>query len=461
MDMAKLHDTATAAIERGNYDYAVTLLTDLLKMQPGHEEARKKLRETVVRKFQQAGKSPSAMAWLTGLPAVVKILIAQVTKKYDKVLIECENFLVNDPKNKVVLSWLAEAAARLELSNVAIDTYEWAHENHRKDPKIVYRLSQIYAADHNIPKATEFLELYRRIKPEDRDADRMLRDLAAEQTIDRGYGKEAKAGGSRGLMKDEEEAERLADQERIIRTEDEMQRGIRRAEKDVELDPKNRKALASLGQLYRRAKRHEDALKMYQRILELDPRNVEVQDAIGDIRHETLLREVELLAAEAKKPGAAPELAEQAAQKRGAADEAWGKELARRVAARPTDLHMRHIYGLFLFERERWDEALAQLQQSRRDPRHRRDAYHRMGQCFFHKSMYDMAAKQYAAAYEGVEIVDEQAKGILYNWAMAAEAANDNEEYEDKIRRIYENDVSFRDVGKRMEEVYKAARGET
>jgi len=455
MDMGKLYDTAGAAVDRGNYDYAITLLIDLLKMQPSHQEARKKLREAAVRKLQQAGKTSGGSAWISGLPAFVKILIARLSKKFDKVLIESEAFLLNDPRNKLVLVWLGEAALHLGLNKVAIDTYEWAHDNHRKDAKLVFRLSQIYTLEHDIPKATEHLELYRRMNPDDREADRMLRDLAAEQTIDKGYGKAATGGTSWELVKDKEEAERLSDEDRIMHSDDDVSRATARAEKDVELDPKNRKALNSLGQLYRRSKRYDEALRMFEKYLALDPANLEVQDAINDIKYQKMLEEVEKLEEAAAKPGASSEAAQHLQEKKSQVRQFWAKELDRRVKSRPTDLAMRHSLGEFLFQEEQWDLALAQFQHSRRDPRFRRESNDRMGQCFFQKRMYDMAEKQYEAAYQGTEIVDDQAKDILYNWAMAAEAAGHDEEYEDKVRRLYETDVSFRDVGKRMEALYK------
>lgn len=455
MDMTKLYETANAAVERGNYDYAITLLMDLLKMQPGHREARKKLRETVVRKFQQSGKTGGANAWLSGLPWLIKILIAKLGKKHDKVLIECESFLLKDPRNKLVLTMLGESALQLGLNKVALDTYEWAHECHRKDARLVFRLSQIYTLEHDIPKATEHLESYRRMMPEDRVAEQMLRDLAAQQTIEKGYGKAATGGTSRELVKDKEETERLQDEERIMRTDDDVSRAITRAEKDLELDPKNRKALNALGQLYRRVKRFDEALKMYERSLALDPSNLEVQDAVAEINYQKMLQEVEHLEQKAAAQNAPPELAQQVEQKKTQAREFWMNELLRRVRARPTDLATRHNYGQFLFESGRWDEALAQFQHSRRDPRFRREANNLMGQCLFHKGMYDMAEKQYAAAYEGTEFVDDLAKEVLYNWAMAAEAAGHEEQYEEKIRQLYENDVSYRDVGERMNAIYK------
>jgi len=462
MDMGKLYESATSAIERGNYDYAITLLIQLLKIQPEHQEARQKLRETEVRKFQQLGKGASgkAMAWLTGLPAVFKIIIGKIGKKHESVMAESENFLANDPTNKFALTCLAQAAEASDLRKVAIDTYSWIHENYRSDIAAILKLGELHTADKDISKAMQYYELYSKLKPEDRTAEQQLRDLAAMQTMDKGYSDNAKAGDFKKLIKDKDEAKELQEKEQIIRTDDDVQRAMDRAHRDLERNPKDRKALLSLGQLYRRAKQHDKSVEAYQRVLEIDPTNVEVQDALGDLKYEQMKEEIKQLQVEADKPDAAADAAEKVEAKRKEAVEFMGSELDRRVKARPTDLQARHFYGRYLFSHQSWDGAIAQLQHSQRDPRYRREALNKLGQCFYQKGMFDMAESRYKAAFDGVEFIDEQAKDILYNWAVAAESGKHMDVYESCIRRIFENDINYKDVSDRMEAVYKIKRGE-
>ncbi len=105
---SKMVEKAREAAKKKNFDYAVTLYLEHLKVTPGDVEARKELRATARERFKL---SPPGMLSRAKIATQVRTAAAWPVSKKDpeKTVIQCEDVLALDPKNPQVAARLATA----------------------------------------------------------------------------------------------------------------------------------------------------------------------------------------------------------------------------------------------------------------------------------------------------------------------------------------------------------------
>lgn len=179
-----------------------------------------------------------------------------------------------------------------------------------------------------------------------------------------------------------------------------------------------------------------------------DPTNSDLQNRTGTLR----LRLQELRVEEADKRGdaSATEFAREALK------EARAGEYRRQVDANPTDLRLRFHLGQALKDLNRHDAAIAELQQSVKDPKVKGESYLFLGQCFAQKGMNDLALGQLEKALEAMG-TGPKAKDILYEMGCVAEEMGQAEQALGHFSRILEQDIGFRDVQRKIEALKSAS----
>jgi len=456
MDITKQFDKACEAVERGNDEYAIQLLQDVLSIRPDHLESRLKLRETVSRKYMKSGvKSAGAATYLKGLVPLIKSQILGLTKKFDQAIIECEKFLVFDPNNKIVLLTLGKAAAALNYSKTAIWTFETLLEKNQNDTKILLLLGAAYESDDNVQKATECYERFVRLKPSERQIEQKLRDLAAQRTIQAGWDN---VGGQKGdfkkVVKDASQMEDRSGEEEIIRTEDDLDRNIKRVLKDIETEPDNVKLFIQLGDLHRRGERYDEAREAYEKAKQIDPKNFAIDERLGDLKlreYDTQIEEIkDAIRKNRAEQGADEKLKALVAERNDFAREEYHK----RIQIRPTDLPLRYKLGVLLYNAGDIDGALAEFQQAIKSPQHRRPATTYCGMCLLKKNMNDMAIQMFDDALQGSVTIDREETNILYHLGLAAEKLGDLKRAEEAYKKIFNTDMNYRDVKDKIEAIY-------
>ncbi len=125
----------------------------------------------------------------------------------------------------------------------------------------------------------------------------------------------------------------------------------------------------------------------------------------------------------------------------------------------PTDLNLRLDYGRLLYAGGQLDEAIAQFQRAIESPKNRKVVINLLGQAFMKKGMYDLAVGQFEKAEAELTIIDDNAKVLLYNLGNAHEQLGNLEKAQDYFKRIYESDIGFKDVAKKMETLYERTKG--
>jgi tetratricopeptide (TPR) repeat protein len=75
----------------------------------------------------------------------------------------------------------------------------------------------------------------------------------------------------------------------------------------------------------------------------------------------------------------------------------------------------------------------------------------KLGACFQKKGLPDLAEKQLKTALEESSAASERGKSILYNLGLIAEQAGRKSDAFNWFSRIYEVDIAYRDVAKKIE----------
>ena len=81
MDISKHLDKAAEALRKKNFDYAINLYHQVLTLKPDHGDARRDLRQALVRRAEYKKISP-AIALIQGLPHRVGIGFGKLLKKH-------------------------------------------------------------------------------------------------------------------------------------------------------------------------------------------------------------------------------------------------------------------------------------------------------------------------------------------------------------------------------------------
>ena len=72
--------------------------------------------------------------------------------------------------------------------------------------------------------------------------------------------------------------------------------------------------------------------------------------------------------------------------------------------------------------------------------------------CFLKKSLYDLAINQFSKANNELHDWDELKKEITYNLGNTYEAMGDKQKALTEYKKIYEQDIHFRDIVKKISE---------
>jgi tetratricopeptide (TPR) repeat protein len=452
MSIANMIERAKEAASRRNLDYAIQIYQEALGIEPDHADARRDLRALELRKWE--AHYPSSMsAFFAGFPAVITMKISGLTKNHEGVMGACERYLTNDPKNLKINLRLGRAAASAGHVNAAVMAFETVVELDASNIEALKALGHLYKDNRDINKALLYFEKVMEIDPRDQDAARTRKDLAAEGALKvTGF---ADAKHSRDLIRDKDQAHDLEQRQKVGRSREDLLSEVRRLEKMVAESPGDLRLLLDLADHYIRARDFDAAIQSYERALEAEPENYPLREKIGDLR----MMKIDERAQKAKKDllerpddEAVKRQIEQLDEERLALEVT---EYRQRVAHHPTDLGLHMKLGRCLFKTGEIDDAIAEFQKTMQDPRRKAESLLMLGRCFFEKDMFDLAAKQLEKALEGMTTMTEQVKDIVYTLGMIRERQDDFAAANEQYARIFEVDISFRDVAKKLEAISK------
>ena len=461
MSFEALYKTATEAIERRNYDYAIELLLPRVTQEPTNIKARKLLWMAGRRRFDNSGKKASFMS---GLGPQISLAIHGLMGKTNEMLVDCERYLLANPNNPVMRNKLGETAFKAGDRETAIITYESTLEIDPKNVMAMRQLGRLYKSRFDdtherddLVLAMKRFETILETTPTDREADSASKQFAAQLTIDDGGWTDTEGDVRDTLVRDKDEAVALESEGRMIKSEDELEKDIKKTEEAIKKDPGQARLYIRLGSLQLQKKRFKHAKEAFEKAREIEPTNTLTRARLGDVTIEFLQTRIDMIK-ENLKENPTDELKTELAQTEKQLSDFKVKEFRKRVAEQPTNMDVHDKLGKLLYGLGDYDGAMQMFQKSVSDPRFKMAANHMLGKCLIGKEMYDRAVGMFDRAVAGTVVMNETVKAVQYDLGETYIKMGEWKKAEEAFGKVYDSDVGYRDVSEKMELVYKKAR---
>lgn len=441
-----LFDKATAAVDRGNFDYAMDMLIALLEQEPRFLQARKSLRAVQLKVTQDRGGSNAMASSLKGLGTYLKAQM-MLSKNPAKALVLSESLLRIDPFNAMFQDVMIRAALASKLPEVAINLLEIMNTRNPEDVPSLTRLGNLYLEVGDTANARSCFERLHSLRPNDPVILKALKDAQAVDTMKQGRWTDAKS--YRDVIRDTGEAKLLEQQAKAVKTTADVDSLLAEYQEKLQAEPQNANVRRMMADLMARSGRFDDAIAMLEETIRIsgggDP---QIDRALSNVRLQKIEAEIESLR-EAGREDAAD------AKEQERKDFVFA-DAADRVRRYPNDLQFKYEYGVQLFERGQVNEAIQQFQLSQRNPQRRIRSLYYMAMCFEQKGQLDIAVDQLEKACAELSLMDDTKKDIVYEMGLVLEKQGQRERAIECYKQIYSVDISFRDVAQKIESFYKA-----
>ncbi len=234
MDIDKHLEKAQDAVRRKNFDGAISLFEQLLKLQPDHLRARKSLYEAALRRYEH--KRPmKALLLASASPALAGAKSFYAMKRWQQAADQYQNAFLLDPQN---VSWglsLGECFELVSWKEAALAVYEHLFQADPNNQEALKRAGVLYYAKKDLAQALECYEKVLAINPRDQEALKARKNLAAEGILqEKGF---ETARSSRDLIKDKDLQNKLQATPRVAPEEpplDTDAQQLRRMEEEIE-----------------------------------------------------------------------------------------------------------------------------------------------------------------------------------------------------------------------------------
>ncbi len=204
-----------------------------------------------------------------------------------------------------------------------------------------------------------------------------------------------------------------------------------------------------MAEVYTKKNKHDAALELYRRIKTGDMGSDATLDrAVA----ETTVRKFDFQISQVN-----PFATDQAEQKAAIEAEKTAYQLTecrQRMEKYPTDLGIRFELGQLYFQAGKISEAIGELQKAQQNPHKRIAAMNYLAQCFAKRNMNDSSVRTLQNAIKEKTVFDDEKKDLIYNLGCVFEKMGKKAEAIEQFLIIYESDVTYRDVGAKIDAHY-------
>lgn len=452
-DARRLFTKANEAAQRDNTDYAIDLYCQVLEKEPGFLDCRRLLRAEQQKK---AGKGTTGffrkmMSGAGSSPQIAKAKMV-IGKNPAEAMAIAEQILNSDPASSAALRILADAAAAMDLKLTACFALETMVEVSPKDKALVIEYAEMLSqSGGDTKKGERALQELIKSSGYDGDLNQALKNLSARTTMDEGGYSASEEGKSsfRNMLRNKDEATKLEQANRVVRTEDVTERLIKEYEERMRTEPANLKVKRELAKMYTEKNQFAEAMAIYDGIKNSDAGNDPTLDrAIADAKVRQFDHQISQI------NPFAPDLAEQTAKLQADKLNYQLEECQNRAERYPTDLAIRFELGVLCFQAGKISEAIAEFQKAQQNPHKKLAAMNYLAQCYAKRKMYDIAARTFQNAIKEKPVFDNEKKELVYNLGAILETMGKKEDAIEQFKQIFEIDASYKDVGKKVDDYY-------
>ncbi|MCW8131886.1 MAG: hypothetical protein KIS92_16185 [Planctomycetota bacterium] len=467
VDISKLLEKAKEAAERRNYDYAIALYSQACELDPDSVPARRELRAVEIRVAKE--KPPGMLAKAKLQLKVGQAHTMYTAKKYDAAIKAAEEALQIDPGHMGAQMVVGRSGSAAGYKNMAVAVFEDICAVKGGTDKKAYadalrELAYAYENTARVPEAMTRWEELRRLVPDDREATQKIRDLSATsmtKKIETAASGNVKGSIARSISKSTDEVQRLERDTQDIRTADDLKMAIKDTQDDIAKRPDDARLYGKLGDLFKRGEDYEKSKKAYEDARQRDPQNPQWKIIkLDDLEIWRMTKDINALAQKAKAGDAAAR--ELYGKKRVELVEFKLTSFVEREKQYATDSRIKFELGGCYFDlaevrkdNQLYDEAIKRYQFTFKDPKFRNESGLRMGTSFARKGQYELALKRFEETLATLEIKDDRWKNLMYARADTLELQGKLPDSLTMFLQIYEMDVAFKDVSKRVENLQK------
>lgn len=451
-DRAKAKTFFTRAISvggAGQFDFAIEMWLNGLKLDPEAIDAHQGLRDIALRRKASGGKK-------IGMFDAMKY---SSKGKDDRVnMLNAERLLAFDPGDSSHMLSLAEAAYRAGC----YDTVLWIgpilakanNELSKPDYAKFEKLRDIYARLNRWSLAVEICTRMLQMRPDDMDLKNDLKNLSANEAMDKGKYDRSYRDSIRNAAKQDA----LLQEERDVVSEDYSAKVAREAEADLKTNPndptkviKYVDALKKIGT--------PDAMEKAAEVLTVAYESTgayRFRAQLIDLRLIDLRNIEKTLRAAAVGKDATPEgiqAYKDFSQSRNEEELGLYEEIAQQY---PTEAKFKFEVASRMVALKRFTDAIPLLQNAVNDPKLRTRASLELGKTFLAAEFPDEAAdtlKSLAETYPTLQTGDELAKEIMYWLGRSHEEKNDKAEALKAYSMVVKWDFVYRDTQARMKKL--------
>jgi len=454
----KWFDHAKAMADSYNYDSALVYYANGLKLDPFPIEAHKAMFDAAIQYLNRAGKPASGkeIKGLEGPHPIEKFVAAEFA-------------WMKDINNASLAMKFLEAAAKAGQTEVGqmhakrILSTLLRQKKLSKGPftNAMRRFADIGAWDEAIISGETALQ----IDPTDSNLDAEMKDLSAQRAMDRGgYGDAASAeGGFRKFVKDIDKQRELEESESISGAGSSDERMLLRAKQEYEANTRIPENINKYAQLLKKQGTPESAAQarqIYMRGFE-ETQEYRFRMFAGDIDIEQLEKKLTRLREKMEADGETPELKQQADATRAQLLALQRKEYESRVEQYPTNRTIKQSLGKVLFELKEYEDAMAQFQAAKDEPKLRVASAHMLGQCFAAMGWHREAISEFREALEHIESTDKDLEldvryDLMNSLAIHAHAEKNLDlarEAQEICSTIMRKNITYRDIRERRKDL--------
>ncbi len=426
---------------RDDLDYAISTMKAVVQKAPGFIEARKKLREMELEKFDKVG-GPGIGVALKNMRFSGKIR-KMIPENPTRALTACEDMLALCVNNPTMLKLLAEAGEAAEAPFIVMEALELLIKFNPRAQDQIERLSELYRKEGQLDDTVKLFQALALQFPNDFDIQSKLRDATRE------------AGRAKGKQNDTSERESLT-----LQLEDSILRDPGQArimiEKYNAMLKENdsidiRRKLASA---YMVAGDYDMAAQALERVAKtlgsLDP---QLDKLIEKAYLAKFDHNIRLLQSNPQ----AYENSEQQIAEYQTAREAFRLDRAqRRLAAYPRDAQLQLDLGNLHFERGEYDAAMVQFNEASNNSQRRVQARVGIGRIMMTQRNWTEAIRVFSEALGEMIRADRFKLDVMYDLARCYEAVGELPRALETFKEILQNNVKYRDVKQQIERIESA-----
>ncbi|RPG09185.1 MAG: hypothetical protein CBB84_005095 [Phycisphaera sp. TMED24] len=368
---------------------------------------------------------------------------------------------------KVALEFMRQALAfdSMAWANHHANTIFKMHLSGKTSKKGWVELMRLCGEANNWDLAQQAGAKARELDPSDGDLDTEMKNLAASRAMTEGGYTEAAGneGGFRKMIKDADKQKELQEEETLAGGAETAAAPLERARQAYEADPADTNAVAKLLQLLRRVG-DSDAMNEAKRVaLAAFKTTSEYRFRMfaGDLEIKVAEQRLEDRRKAALEDADNQELALQLEEADRSLQELKLGEYSERVEKYPTDRKRKYDLGTVLFRLGRTEEAMAQFQAAKDEPRLHADAAHNLGLCFHAEGWFVEAVAEFDEALSRVESSErEKILDMKYDLMLGLiEGAKAEKDLEMAQRaksicsEIARTNIAYRDIRDRRREV--------